>query len=118
MRAPRPAFWAGLVLVVASLGAVSKPAQAQEIVKYKQYAVSSDRAVTVTRTILVQRGYQIVRVDRLGATQVIYYRRGKIGHGRGKGPVRRMVIRTVRDRVVFEETEPSLLMDIDVKLKL
>jgi hypothetical protein len=41
-----------------------------------------------------------------------------MGRGRGKGPVRRMVIRTVRDRVVFEETEPSVLVDIDIKLKL
>jgi hypothetical protein len=29
-----------------------------------------------------------------------------------------MVIRTVRERVVFEEAEPSVLVDIDVKLKL
>jgi hypothetical protein len=54
----------------------------------------------------------------VGATHVVYYRAGNMGHGRGKGPVRRMVIRTVRDRVVFEETEPSVLVDIDIKLKL
>jgi hypothetical protein len=117
MRAPRPVFSAGFALA-ALFGTVVRPAQAQENVKYKHYAVSSDRAVTVTRTVLVQRGYHIVRVDRLGATQVIYYRRGKMGRGRWKGPVQRMVIRTVRDRVVFEDTEPSLLVDIDVKLKL
>lgn len=117
MRAPRPVLWAGLVLA-ALLGTVARPAQAQDKVKYKHYAVSSDRAVTVTRTVLVQRGYHVVRVDRIGATQIIYYRRGNMGRGRGKGPVQRMVIRTVRDRVVFEDTEPSLLVDIDVKLKL
>jgi hypothetical protein len=29
-----------------------------------------------------------------------------------------MVIRTVRDRVVFEDAEPDVLVDIDVRLKL
>jgi hypothetical protein len=29
-----------------------------------------------------------------------------------------MVIRTERGRVFFEETEPSILVDIDIKLKL
>jgi hypothetical protein len=117
MRAPRPVLTAGLALAVL-LGGGLRPAHAQEKVKIKQYAVSSDRAITVTRTVLVQRGYQVVRIHRIGATQVIYYRRGNMGRGRGKGPVQRMVIRTVRDRVMFEETEPSLLVDIDVKLKL
>jgi hypothetical protein len=115
MRAPHRVLGAGLALI-ALLGAV--PAHAQQIVKYKQYAVTSDRAVTVTRTVLVKRGYHIVRVDRIGGTQVIYYRRGKLGRGRARGPIQRMVIRSVRDRVVFEETEPSLLTDIDIKLKL
>jgi hypothetical protein len=41
-----------------------------------------------------------------------------MGRGKGKGPVQRMVIRSVRDRVMFEETEPSVLLDIDIRLKL
>jgi hypothetical protein len=49
---------------------------------------------------------------------VIYYRRGNMGRGKGKGPLQRMVIRTDRDRVLFEEIEPSVLVDIDIKLKL
>ena len=49
---------------------------------------------------------------------MVYYRRGNMGRGKGKGPVQRMVIRTVRDRVMFEETDPSVLVDIDIKLKL
>jgi hypothetical protein len=103
---------------MALLVTVAVPAQAQGKTKYKHYAVSSDRAVTVTRTVLVQRGYSVVRIERVGATQVVYYRRGNMGRGRGKGPVQRMVIRTVRDRVIFEEAEPSVLVDIDLKLKL
>jgi hypothetical protein len=49
---------------------------------------------------------------------VIYFRRGNNGRGKGKGPLQRMVIRTVRDRVFFEEADPSVLVNIDIKLKL
>jgi hypothetical protein len=96
----------------------SRPAQAQGKAKRKHYVVSSDKAVSVTRTVLVRQGYQVVRVERVGPTHVVYYRRGNMGRGKGKGPVQRMVIRTVRDRVIFEDAEPSVLVDIDIKLKL
>jgi hypothetical protein len=117
MRAPTRVLWIGLVLVTL-LGISSAPAHAQGKAKYKHYTVTTDRAVTVTRTVLVERGYSVVRIQRVGATQIVYYRRGNMGRGKGKGPVQRMVIRTVRDRVVFEEAEPDVLVDIDVKLKL
>jgi hypothetical protein len=117
MRAPTRMLWFGLVLVTL-LGISSAPAHAQGKAKYKHYTVTTDRAVTVTRTVLVERGYSVVRIQRIGATQIVYYRRGNMGRGKGKGPVQRMVIRTVRDRVVFEEAEPDVLVDIDVKLKL
>ena len=117
MRAPRRILWAALV-AVAMLGLAAAPVHAQDKGKYKHYAVSSDKAVSVTRTVLIRRGYTVVRVDRLGATRVVYYRRGNMGRGKGKGPVQRMVIRTVRDRVIFEDAEPAVLVDIDVRLKL
>jgi hypothetical protein len=117
MRAPRQVLWSVLA-IVALLGLSAAPAQAQGKVKYKHYAVSSDRAVTVTRTVLVQRGYYVLRIERVGPTQIVYYRRGNMGRGRGKGPIQRMVIRTVSNRVIFEEAEPDVLVDIDVKLKL
>lgn len=117
MRPARRLLWSGLTMVaLLSLGAA--PAHAQGKVKYKHYAVTSDRAVMVTRTVLVERGYKVIRIERVGPSQVVYYRRGNMGRGRGKGPVERMVIRTVRDRVVFEEAEPDVLVDIDLKLKL
>jgi hypothetical protein len=94
------------------------PAHAQGKGKEKHYAVSSDRAVTVTRDVLVRQGYTVVRVERVGATQVVYYRAGNHGRGKGKGPVERMVIRTVDRRVIFEDTPPALMVDIDVNLKL
>lgn len=117
MRAARQIVWAGFALV-ALVGITAAPAHAQGKGKAKHYAVSSDKAVSVTRTVLVQQGYRVVRVERVGPTQVIYFRRGNNGRGKGKGPLQRMVIRTVRERVTFEEVEPSVLVDIDIKLKL
>ena len=117
MRAPRQVLWSGLALVaVLSFGAA--PAMAQGKGKHKEYTVSSDRAVTVARTVLVDRGFSVVRIERIGASRVVYYRRGNMGRGKGGGPVQRMVIRTVRDRIYFEDAEPDVLVDIDVRLKL
>jgi hypothetical protein len=115
MRAIRRLLCSGVVIVALAGMAVS-PVHAQAKVKVKHYAVSTDRAISVTRTVLVQRGYNVVRVERVGATQVVYYRVKGHKRGRGVGPMQRLVIRTVRDRVVFEEAEPSVLIDIDVKL--
>jgi len=117
MRAARQVLWSGLA-VVTLLGITAAPAHAQGKSKEKHYRVSSDKALSVTRTVLVEQGYHVVRVERVGATQVIYFRRGNNGRGKGKGPLQRMVIRTVRDRVFFEEADPSVLVNIDVKLKL
>jgi hypothetical protein len=117
VRAPRQLLWSGLALL-ALLSWGATPAMAQGKNKNKHYTVTSDRAVTVTRTVLVDRGYRVLRVERVGATQVVYYRRGNMGRGKGLGPLRRMVIRSINDRVVFEEAEPDVLIDIDVRLKL
>jgi hypothetical protein len=117
MRTARQLLWSALA-TVALVGLSAAPAQAQGKSKDKHYAISSDKAVSVTRTVLVHQGYSVIRIERVGPTQVVYYRRGNMGRGRGKGPIQRLVIRTVRDRVIFEEAEPSVLVDIDLKLKL
>jgi hypothetical protein len=116
MSVARHLLWSGLA-AVALLVSVA-PAQAQGKGKAKHYVISSEKAVSVTRTVLIRQGYTVVRVDRVGPTHVVYYRRGNMGRGKGKGPIQRLVIRTVRDRVMFEETEASVLVDIDVRLKL
>jgi hypothetical protein len=116
MSVVRHLLWSSLAAVALIVSAA--PAQAQGKGKDKHYVVSSDKAVSVTRTVLIRQGYTVVRVQRVGPTHVVYYRRGNMGRSKGKGPVQRLVIRTVRDRVVFEETEPSVLVDIDLKLKL
>jgi hypothetical protein len=68
--------------------------------------------------VLEEQGYAVVRVERVGTTHIVYYRRGNNGRGKGKGPLEKLVIRTVKNRIVFEETAPSILVDIDVKLRL
>ena len=115
-------FAAGLALVLGALALSAAPAHAQGKGKGKDkdkhYAVTSDRAVNVTRTVLVRQGFDVVRIERVGVTQVVYYRAGNHGRGKGKGPLERMVIRTVDRRVVFEEVPPAVMIDIDVNLKL
>jgi hypothetical protein len=112
-------FAAGLALAVAVLAVSAAPAHAQGKGKGpKHYAVTTDHAVSVTRTVLVRQGYDVVRVERVGTTQVVYYRAGNHGRGKGKGRLEKMVIRTVDRRIVFEQTPPAILVDIDVNLKL
>ena len=111
-------FAVGFALALSALALSVAPAHAQGKGKDKHYTVSTDRAVTVTRNVLVRQGYDVVRIERVGATQVVYYRAGNRGRGRGKGPVQKMVIRTVERRIVFEDTPPAIMVDIDVNLKL
>jgi hypothetical protein len=116
--------WLILMLIAATAPiATATPARAQqqdEVAakdKPKHYRASATKAVSVTRTVLERRGYTVVRVEQVGVTRVVYYRRGNRGRGKGKGPLQKMVIRTVKDRVVFEETAPELMVDIDIKLR-
>ena len=112
-------FVAGLTLAAAfAIAAAPAHAQGKGKAKEKHYAVSTDRAVVVTRDVLVRQGFDVVRVERVGATQVVYYRAGNQGRGKGKGPLQKMVIRTVERRIVFEEAPPAIMVDIDVNLKL
>ena len=114
----RRRFAAGLALILGALALSTAPAHAQGKGKDKHYTVSTDRAVSVTRTVLVRQGFDVVRIERVGATQVVYYRAGNHGRGKGKGPLEKMVIRTVERRVVFEDVPPAVMIDIDVNLKL
>ncbi len=84
----------------------------------KKYTVTNDRALVVTKDVLVKQGYEVVRVENAGPDVVVWYRRGNMGRGRGKGPPVKMVIRREADRVIFVDTPSAILVDIDVKLKL
>ncbi len=100
-----------------ALGLVATPLAAQGK-GFKKYAVTTDRALVVTKDVLVQRGYEVVRVENSGRDVVVWYRRGNRGRGKGKGPPVRMVIHRSEDRVVFLSAPSEVLVDIDVKLKL
>ena len=121
MRARR--VIAGIAVAVAALSvAMATPAQAQGKGqgkgKGKHYTVSTSKAMDVTRVVLERQGYELVRVVQAPGSQVIYYRRGNKGRGKGQGPIERMVIRTVERRVVFEDVPSAILVDIDLQLKL
>ncbi|HEX6806751.1 MAG TPA: hypothetical protein VF118_02120 [Gemmatimonadaceae bacterium] len=75
-----------------------------------------DHATDVTREVLVDHGYRVVRVDEVNGTRVVYFRRGSHGRGHGLGPMERLVIRPDRERVVFDEAPKSVLLDINIKL--
>ncbi|HEX5408705.1 MAG TPA: hypothetical protein VFW89_02940 [Gemmatimonadaceae bacterium] len=85
------------------------PGQAKKV-------VTMDHASDVTRQVLVAHGYTVVKIEIVKGTRVVYYRRGNRGHGRGLGPVERMVIRPDAERVVFEAAPKSVLVDIHIKL--
>lgn len=97
------------VALVTPLAAQGKP---------KHYAATTDRAITVTREVLVKQGYEVVKIEKDGDRQVVWYRSGNQGRGKGKGKLEKMIITREKDRVVFVETPPAIMVDIDVRLRL
>jgi hypothetical protein len=77
---------------------------------------TSDEAVDVTRIVLREQGYELVRVEQRRDVRYIYYRRGNMGRGKGKGPIMYMVVRPSPDRIIIERAPSPLLMQINVKL--
>jgi len=79
-------------------------------------AHTSDEAVDVTRIVLREHGYELVRVEQRGDARVVYYRRGNMGRGRGKGPITYMIVRPARERIVIERAPSGLIAQINIKL--
>ena len=80
--------------------------------------VTPTQAVVVSRDVLVLHGFEVVRVETIRTGQVIYYRRGNNGRGRGLGPVEKMIVRPSGSTVVFEAAPAKVLLDIRVRLGL
>jgi len=80
--------------------------------------VTPAQAVVVSRDVLVLHGFEVVRVETIKTGQVIYYRRGNNGRGRGLGPVEKMIVRPSGSTVVFEAAPAKVLLDIRVRLGL
>jgi len=102
---------AALVLCVGST-----PLAAQG--KGKHYAVSRDKAVSVTREVLERQGYEVIRIETDGQSQIVHYRAGNKGKGKGKGKLEKMVIRREAERIIFVDTPSAILVDIDLRLRL
>jgi hypothetical protein len=83
-----------------------------------EYVVATDRAIVVTRDVLVRHGYRVVRVEDDGDTRIVWYRAGNNGRGKGQGRLEKLVIRREHDHVVFVDTPPVFLADIDIRLRL
>ena len=50
----------------------------------KEFIVAPDRAISVTREVLVRQGFEVVRIQLVGNDRVIYYRRGNMGRARAR----------------------------------
>ena len=74
--------------------------------------VSTDDAVSMTRVVLVEHGFTVLRVERVYDGQVVYYRKGK------KGAEERILVRPTTDRVVFERAPQPVLMQVNLRLGL
>jgi hypothetical protein len=82
----------------------------------KLKVVTSDEAVEVTRVVLREQGYDLVRVEHRDDVRIVYYRRGNRGRGKGKGPIMYMVLRPSPDRIIIERAPSAVLVQINVKL--
>ncbi len=87
------------------------PGQARKV-------VTVDHAAVVTRDVLVAHGYEVVRIEVRKGVRIVYFRRGNMGNGRGKGPLERLIIRPATETVLFEDAPPKVLVDIRVRLAL
>src|SRR2546426_10612295 len=76
---------ATLVLLTVGLLVATASAAAAQGKGPKKYAVTNDRALVVTREVLVRQGYDVVRIEDAGPDVVVWYRRGNMGRGKGKG---------------------------------
>ena len=94
------------------------PLSAQGHGPKKEFVIAPNRAMSVTRDVLVRQGYEVIRIETVKNDQIVYYRRGNMGKGKGKGPPMKLVIRHVENRVVFVDTPDAVLVDINVRLKL
>lgn len=109
----------GIALAVLALAAAPAAAQKPKHAEGKDKdhgGVTLDVALSATKDVLVTQGFEVVSVETLSDRQIVTYRAGNQGRGRGKGPPVRMVIRRVENRIVLEDAPDALKIEIGVKL--
>ena len=78
--------------------------------------VTVELALSATRDVLVGQGFDVVRIEEQDDLQIIYYRRGNNGRGRGRGPIARLVLRRVEETIEIEEAPVEIKLEIELKL--
>src|SRR2546423_14245643 len=107
------------LLAHAALLTVAVPAAAQGRsggTPKKEYSVTQNRAMMVTRQVLVNQGFELLRVENVGNDRIVYYRGGNIGNGKGKGPPLKFIIRRGGQCVVFVDTAYTVSVDVSPKV--
>ncbi len=109
-----------LGVVLAAVGYAPAEAQGrgrgQGAAKPKKAGISFELAITATRDVLGEKGFDVVRIEEDGDIQIVYYRRGNRGRGRGRGPVERFVIRKTDGQVQVEDAPDDIRVSIEIKL--
>jgi len=107
---------AALLVLAATPAAAQKPKHAAGKQDKDPATVTLGVALSATKEVLVKQGYEVVRVETLSDRQIVTYRAGNQGRGRGKGPPVRMVIRRVENRIVLDDAPDALKLEIGIKL--
>jgi hypothetical protein len=107
-----------LLLALVAFAAAPAAAQGHGHGPKKAFIVEPSHAMSVTRDVLGHQGFEIVRVEQTGNDQIVVYRRGNMGRGKGKGPQMRMIVRKMGTHVVFVDTPDAILVEINARLKL
>ena len=105
-----------LVMVVLTPAHAQGRDRGQNKVKKDKETVSIEIALTATREVLTERGFDVVRIEQEDDFQIVYYRRGNRGRGRGGGPVERLVIRWTPERVEVRDAPDEIRIGIEIKL--
>ncbi len=105
-----------LVTVVLTPAHAQSRGQGQNKAKKDKETVSIEIAITATRDVLREKGFDVVRIEQEDDFQIVYYRRGNRGRGRGGGPVERLVIRWTPERVEVRDAPDEIRIGIEVKL--
>ncbi len=106
----------GIALVTVVLTPAYAQGRGQNKVKKDRETVSIEIALTATREVLTEKGFDVVRIEQEDDFQIVYYRRGNRGRGRGGGPVERLVIRWTPERVEVRDAPDEIRIGIEVKL--